>query len=183
MRKFVLGLMFLLLAAGAGGCVFVIETGSQVRPGKPAATAEPVPVETKSNPPSETVEALEKSVHEQVNQYRAGRNLPPLKLDSRISERCRAHSLAMASDRVTFSHDGFEERVKAIGKQILYRAAAENLAYNFGYSDPVKPAVEGWIKSPGHRKNMEGEFDLTGVGIVQNAKGEYYFTQIFIRRR
>jgi uncharacterized protein YkwD len=185
--KFVLGLTFLLLAAGAGGCVFVIDTGSLVRPGKPAATteqrAEPVPAEPKSNPPSETVAALEKSVHEQVNQYRAGRNLPALKLDPRISERCRAHSAEMASDRAPFSHDGFEERVKAIGKQISYRSAAENLAYNLGYSDPVKLAVEGWIKSPGHRKNMEGEFDLTGVGIVQNAKGKYYFTQIFIRRR
>ena len=184
--KFVLGLTFLLLAAGAGGCVFVIDTGSLRRPAKPAATteqrAEPVPAEPKSNPPSETVAALEKLVHEQVNEYRAGRNLPALKLDPRISERCRAHSAAMASGGAAFSHDGFELRVKAIGKEISYRSAAENLAYNLGYSDPVKQAVQGWIKSPGHRKNMEGQFDLTGIGIVQNAKGEYYFTQIFIRR-
>jgi uncharacterized protein YkwD len=39
-------------------------------------------------------------------------------------------------------------------------------------------AVDGWIKSDGHRKNMEGQFlILTGTGL-RNAKGEYYFTQL-----
>ncbi len=126
---------------------------------------------------------MEESVHQQVNQYRQSRNLPPLKLDARISEQCRIHSQAMASGEATFSHNGFEDRVKAIAKSISYRKAAENLAYNMGYSKPGEQAVEGWIKSPGHRKNMEGDFDITGVGITKNAKGEYYLTQIFIKRR
>jgi uncharacterized protein YkwD len=30
---------------------------------------------------------------------------------------------------------------------------------------------------------MEGNFDLTGIGVSKNAKGEYYLTQIFIKRR
>jgi uncharacterized protein YkwD len=57
------------------------------------------------------------------------------------------------------------------------------VAYNQGYSKPDEQAVEGWIKSSGHRKNMEGDFDLTGIGITKNAKSEYYFTQIFIKSR
>ena len=126
---------------------------------------------------------LEKSVHQQVNQYRQKLNLPPLTLDPVISEQSRIHSQNMADGKVPFSHDGFESRVKAIAMEIPYSKAAENVAYNQGYSDPVSVAVEGWIKSPGHRQNMEGDFNLTGVGIAVNSKGEYYFTQIFILKR
>jgi uncharacterized protein YkwD len=124
---------------------------------------------------------LEKSVYEQVNKYRASRQLPPLTLNSSIIEQARIHSQNMANGKVPFSHNGFQQRVDTIGKSITYRAAAENVAYNLGFSDPVRNAVEGWIKSPGHRKNMEGDYNLTGIGIAKNTKGEYYFTQVFIR--
>ena len=49
-----------------------------------------------------------------------------------------------------------------------------------GYQDPVSTAVDGWIKSDGHRQNMEGNYNLTGIGVAMNPQGEYYFTQIFI---
>ncbi|HEY9670692.1 MAG TPA: CAP domain-containing protein [Waterburya sp.] len=127
--------------------------------------------------------AMEQSVHQQVNQYRKSHNLPPLKWNAQIAQQARIHSQAMASGKVPFSHNGFEGRVKAIAKSIPYRRAGENVAYNLGYADPGKQAVEGWIKSTGHRHNMEGNFDLTGIGIAKNAKGEYYLTQIFIKHR
>jgi uncharacterized protein YkwD len=129
-----------------------------------------------------SLKALEQSINTQINQYRQSRNLPPLTLDSRISEQARAHSQAMANSGV-LSHDGFDQRVKAIARLITYRGAAENVAYNQGYSNPGEQAVQGWIKSPGHQKNMVGDYDLTGIGVAKNAKGEYYFTQIFIKRR
>lgn len=149
------------------------------------------PLPTISTPPSTVAQSsnssqfatLEQSVHQQINQYRQSRNLPPLMLDSRISQQARVHSEAMASGRVPFSHNGFDGRVNAIAQSIPYRKAAENVAYNQGYSDPGQQAVQGWIKSSGHRQNMEGQFDVTGIGITKNAKGEYYFTQIFIKRR
>jgi len=43
--------------------------------------------------------------------------------------------------------------------------------------------VQGWLKSPGHRKNIKGDFDVTGIGVSKNAQGDYYFTQIFIKRQ
>ncbi len=124
---------------------------------------------------------LELEVHQQVNQYRQSRNLPPLKLDSRISEQARLHSQSMAAKSASFSHDGFEQRVKAIASEIPLRSAAENLAYNQGYSDPVTIVVEGWIKSPGHLQNMIGDYHLTGIGVAKNSQGENYFTQIFVK--
>jgi uncharacterized protein YkwD len=134
------------------------------------------------NPDAEFNE-MEQRVHELVNQYRQAQNLPLLTLDERISTQARKHSQAMAQGNMTFSHDGFDDRIKAIGQSLSYRSAAENLAYNMGYRDPVNQAVEGWIGSPGHQKNMVGSYDLTGIGIAKNSKGEYYYSQIFIKRR
>ena len=133
---------------------------------------------------SSSIAELEKQVHQQVNQYRTLQNLPRLQLDSRISEQSRRHSQDMAKrGGGSISHDGFEQRVKAIAQSIPYSSAAENVAYNFGQSNPAEVTVEGWINSPGHRQNMEGDFDLTGIGIAQSDRGDYYFTQIFIKRR
>ncbi|MGK7875721.1 MAG: CAP domain-containing protein [Xenococcaceae cyanobacterium] len=129
---------------------------------------------------SGSLTTLEQSIHQQVNQYRQSLNLPALRLEPRISQQARIHSERMAKGTVPFSHAGFEQRVQAIGREISYRSAAENVAVNQGYGDPATQAVQGWIRSSGHRQNMEGQFDLTGIGVAKNAAGEYYFTQIFI---
>ncbi|XHX80201.1 MAG: CAP domain-containing protein [Stenomitos frigidus ULC029] len=160
----------------AGSFVFQAIDG-----GLASAQSRPLMQQTAQATPS--FQSLEQAVLTQVNQYRASRKLPPLKMDSRISEQSRLHSQAMASGRVPFSHDGFKQRVQAIARTLPYSRAAENVAFNQGYSDPVRQAVQGWLKSPGHLKNIEGSFDTTGVGIAKNVKGEYYLTQVFIRRR
>lgn len=139
----------------------------------------PAPKAVSSSPNN----TLEQAIHQQINQYRQSRNLPPLTLDQQISEQARLHSQAMANGQVPFSHNGFAQRVEAIRRYIPYRGAAENVAYNQGYSNPGQQAVQGWIKSDGHRLNIEGEYNLTGVGIAKNAQGEYYFTQLFILKR
>ena len=122
--------------------------------------------------------ALARQVHEQINEYRKSLNLAPLTLNAEISQQARKHSENMAENKVEFSHDGFDRRIKALS--ISYRSAAENVAYNQGYGNPVEQAVEGWIKSKGHRQNLTGNYNLTGIGVVENQQGEYYFTQIFI---
>ncbi len=149
------------------------------------------PILKKTMPPStvsqETTSSefakLEESTHQKINQYRQSKNLPPLTLNATISQQARLHSQAMATGQVPFSHNGFDDRISAIAQSISYSRAAENVAYNQGYSDPTTQAVQGWLQSPGHRQNIEGEFDLTGIGISKNSKGEYYFTQIFIKNR
>lgn len=123
---------------------------------------------------------LKQSIIDGVNQYRSTKNLPPLLLNSLISQQAKTHSKNMAQGQVPFSHEGFKERVQALSGKISYRRAAENLAYNSGYAKPAKQAVEGWIDSSSHRHNMLGNYNLTGIGIAKNSQGEYYFTQIFI---
>jgi uncharacterized protein YkwD len=127
------------------------------------------------------VTSLEQSVHSKVNQYRRSQNLPPLVFDQTIANRARAHSTAMANVH-KISHNGFDGRVKEIGQVIAYSSVAENVASNNGYSNPAQVAVTGWIQSPGHQHNMVGDYDLTGIGIVEK-DGSYYFTQIFVHKR
>ena len=129
-----------------------------------------------------TTQALEQSVYQQINRYRASHKLPALAIEASLTRQARQHSQDMATGKMPFSHQGFDQRVKEIAKSVPYRGAAENIAYNMGYEDPATQAVEGWLKSPGHLKNIQGAYGLTGIGVSRNAKGEIYYTQIFIRR-
>ena len=137
-------------------------------------------------PPSQEIaqnsqEDLVMEVHRGVNQYRQSINLPPLNLNPQISQQAETHSQNMAQQEVKYSHHSFDSRLEKIEDQIAYTSAAENVAYNQGYGNPAERAVEGWIESEGHRQNMIGDYNLTGIGIAQNELGEYYFTQIFIK--
>lgn len=123
---------------------------------------------------------LQQSVLEYVNQYRRGKGLAPLKMMSLITAEALKHSKNMADGRVDFGHDGFEGRADKLMSQIeLSNAIAENVAYGKFSAQEV---VNRWIQSPGHKKNIEGKFTLTGVGIVRRADGYLFFTQIFINK-
>lgn len=145
----------------------------------PTAGKNPIYISQSTTTPA----SIEQAVYTQINEYRANRGLPPLTLDAGISDRARNHSQNMANGTVPFGHDGFSDRVQAIATVIPYRAAAENVAYNGGYADPATKAVQGWLNSPGHLRNIQGNYNLTGIGVAKSTKGAYYFTQIFIRGR
>jgi uncharacterized protein YkwD len=125
-------------------------------------------------------ESLAQSIHNQVNRYRQSQNLPPLVFDETIAEQARAHSINMANIN-NLSHDGFDNRLQIIKQVIPYGGGAENVAYNMGHARPDDTAIQGWIESPGHNRNMLGNYDLTGIGVAKRG-GNYYFTQIFIRK-
>jgi uncharacterized protein YkwD len=179
-------LLTALLAIGVVGSAIVPATSSVAstaisgpsRSSKRSAKKRPKPAP--ANPTSNVAaNQLEQEAHDQINRYRASKGLSPLKWSDAIAQQARLHSSNMATGRTNFSHDGFSDRVQGSG--LTYRGAAENVAYNQGYSKPVDEAVKGWIDSPGHRQNMEGNYDTAGIGIAQNAKGEYYFTQVFMK--
>ncbi|WP_416673240.1 CAP domain-containing protein [Egbenema bharatensis] len=167
----------LALASLLGGCEILEQFDLP-----PILTGRRADRQVESDVPTGDYAELEQIIFEQINQYRAERGLPELLLNAEISEQARLHSEEMAASR-NLSHDGFEERAEAISQAIPLRSAAENVAFNRGFTEPAVQATEGWIDSDGHRDNIEGNFDLTGIGVAQNAEGEYYFTQLFVRRR
>lgn len=171
-----------------GSVIIIAGMTNLVNAQTPQCNTQPQPQSTTSptntaQPTTNSLASIEQAVHAQINQYRASKGLAPLTLNETISQQARTHSQNMASGAVAFSHDGFSSRVQAISKVIPYSGSAENVAYNQGYSDPATQAVKGWLNSTGHRQNIEGNYNLTGISVAKNAKGEYYFTQIFIRNR
>ena len=129
------------------------------------------------------LQELRERIHLSINEYRAAHSLPPLSLNAEINHQAQIHSQNMARQVVRFSHQGFEGRIKALENRLVYRSAAENVAFNQGYQDPAEAAIAGWIKSKTHQPNIVGNFDLTGIGVAKNQRGEYYFTQIFIKEQ
>lgn len=121
--------------------------------------------------------SLELSVYDRINQYRQSLNLQPLGIDPVVSAQARAHSEEMART------GNFKHRVESSAQKLAYPIAAENIATSRGYRQPDLIAVQDWIASPKHQRNAVGRYNLTGIGVAQNAKGEYYFTQIFIYKQ
>lgn len=89
------------------------------------------------------------------------------------------HSRDMAAGKAPFGHTGAKSREKAISRQIgTVLSMGENVAYG---ERSAKEVVADWLQSAGHRRNIEGNFKLTGIGLAKDRQGTIYFTQIFTR--
>lgn len=115
-----------------------------------------------------------------INAYRKKKGLGALSTLEIANQQAALHSKNMALKKTAFSHNGFEQRIATISKKEgTMRAAAENVAYG---QLSAKEVVDGWINSPGHRKNIEGDYTLTGIGVYRDSKGIVFFTQLFMRK-
>ncbi len=124
--------------------------------------------------------ALSGEILKNINEHRAGIGLKPLTMNSIISAAAEKHSHNMATGKVPVGHDGVDQRVKAISwelKQVY--GWAENVAMG---PQTAKEVVDSWLNSKVHRENMEGDYNLTGIGIARGGDGNLYFTEIFINR-
>jgi len=116
--------------------------------------------------------AFEEKVIELVNQERADRGLPPLKMSDKLSNAARYHAQDMADDDY-FQHNTYDrvegsliegciwyERVRT------YYAGSMRLGENIarGFATP-ESVVQAWMNSPGHRENILNEhYREIGVG-------------------
>jgi len=126
---------------------------------------------------------IEKQAFDLVNKHRESMGLPALINKDYIVEQARQHSRDMASGKTGFGHEGAAERLDIISKSIKeMNAGAENVFYCTGnYDNLAATALEGWLKSRGHRENIEGDYNLSGMGVAIAPNGDYYFTQIFVK--
>ncbi|HAT8569102.1 CAP domain-containing protein [Legionella pneumophila] len=123
--------------------------------------------------------AIQNEILVYINNYRQQHGLAPLKMDNRIVKEAKIHSMDMAKHAIPFGHKYFKKRIDKLHTQIKNsNAGAENVAYNYKNAQDV---VKNWLRSPGHKRNIVGNYDLTGVGIARDEKGKIYFTQIFLK--
>ncbi len=137
-----------------------------------------------TNTSEQPVAAIERRVFELVTQERTSRGLNALEWDQRLAEAARRHARRMAG-RGFFSHidpdrgDLFERLKDA---KIPWRKAAENLFDEKGYEDPAQRAIQGWMNSPGHRRNvLDKQLIRAGTGAARAPDGTVYVVQIYIR--
>lgn len=124
------------------------------------------------------IKALQHDILSLVNKHRASLGLNALHMNDMASAEATKHSADMAKGRMGFGHGGFSQRMQSLNKQLGgLRATAENVAYGKINAEEV---MDMWLKSSGHRKNIEGNFSMMGIGIAQSKDGYLYFTQIFM---
>lgn len=97
-----------------------------------------------------------------LNAERAMRGLAPLRAEQPLTDESQAYSQRMVDERF-FAHD------RPMGYLLAgtYWVVAQNLAWGDGSLATPKSIVEGWMQSPGHRRNiLEPAFTEIGIGIA-----------------
>lgn len=134
--------------------------------------------------PRQPAAELEKRAFDLVNRRRTATGVRALAWSEPVAAAARRHSFNM-QQRGFFAHKDPKhgdtgQRLTAEG--IGWRAVAENIYQERGISNPVQAAVEGWMKSHGHRRNiLDPIFTHSGMGVSIAADGTHTFTQIFLR--
>lgn len=136
------------------------------------------------------VPAVERQIVELTNSFRAQNNLGSVTPNAALAAVARAYAAYIAKNgKLSHTADGREagERISSGGYQ--WCEVSENLASfldsrGFTSIDLAKSSVEGWINSPGHRKNLVAQHVTEiGVGVVQapGDKPKFIAVQLFAR--
>lgn len=122
-----------------------------------------------------------------TNAFRRQENLQPTGPAPQLASAARYFADFMARTG-KFSHtaDGSEPAARAKRFGYEYCTVAENIAYVFSAdgtdtAELARRVVEGWQKSPGHRKNMlDPNVTETAVAIARSPRTDYYYAvQLF----
>jgi len=137
------------------------------------------------------LDAATEAVVERTNAFRHKQNLAPLEVDADLTRTAQHFARYMAkTGRYGHRLNGSGPAERAGSHGYDYCIIAENIGRQFdsrGFSTErlVSGFVEGWKKSPGHRKNMVApNVTEIGVGIARSEdSGYYYAVQLFGRPR
>ena len=122
---------------------------------------------------------LNDDVLKYTNQFRKSKRLPALEMREDLNAIARKHSENMAKGKCGFGHAGYHQRELQVQKVIkIEYGMAENVAYGAATG---KDVVSMWKGSPGHRKNMLGNYKYIGIGTARDRRGAIYYTEIFVR--
>jgi uncharacterized protein YkwD len=131
-----------------------------------------------------------------ANMERAETGAPALSWNSTLSSTAQGWSDQMASDQNAYPEywlntpegqalwDASSPSSPAGWTTVVFRHSgsgyAENIAFNYGYSNPVNVAQSGLMGSTGHCLNiMNPNYSKFGAGKAQASDGSWFFTEEF----
>jgi uncharacterized protein YkwD len=154
----------------------------------PTQTNKASTANTRSEPNLERVTQL---IVRLTNQFRRQEGRRELQVNPKLERAARYFADYLArTDECSHTADGKEpwERAERFGYE--YAIVAENIAWEYssaGFTTRrlAEKFIDGWKKSPHHRKNMlDPDVDEIGVGVARSKKtGRYYAVQDFGRPR
>jgi len=121
---------------------------------------------------------IEIQILELINNHRLSVGLNPLGSMNIIKGQAYSHTEYMVVEN-TVSHDNFYSRSNYLKANAGALTVSENVAYGYTQASSV---VNAWLKSDAHRENIEGDFTNFDVSAEQNSEGDWYYTNIFIKR-
>jgi uncharacterized protein YkwD len=129
--------------------------------------------------PKLKLSAAEQKLVDLTNQERKKEKLPPLQRHAILFATSRAHAANMAKQgKMAHVLDGKDVYQRLDKAGYNWRIAGENLGQT-RYATPEE-VMAGWMKSPGHRKNiLNRKFKHIGIGIVQDGKERIYYAVVF----
>ncbi|MEK7484085.1 MAG: CAP domain-containing protein [Planctomycetota bacterium] len=125
---------------------------------------------------------VEHQLFELVNDYRTSQGLSKLSPSDVIRDVARDHSRSMAQREIPVGHSDSENRSAKIRTQIDFRKFAENVAWKRTDTDPSQKIFDSWKENTYNKRSLIGDFDLSGIGVVISEDGDYFATQIFIKK-
>ncbi|QDU40807.1 Cysteine-rich secretory protein family protein [Maioricimonas rarisocia] len=175
--------LFVILLAGAGTAVGQTSEEHDVV----TLTAEELgPFRPEQRP---TLDRVEQLIVQKTNAFRSDHDLPKVSKDGILQQTARDFADYMArTDRYGHQADDRTPSERARAHEYPMCQIAENIAYffateGFATQELAEKAVQGWIDSPPHRKNMLLEHVTEiGVGVAQSEQtGVFYAVQLFGR--
>lgn len=127
------------------------------------------------NTSNEIDSTITEEVHKLINEHRISIGKNTLVFDNQVADIAIEHTEYMISKN-KISHDNFDARFTQVRTLVNAMSFAENVASK---QNSAQEVITSWLNSAGHRANIEGDYTHTGIGVLKNVSGNYYFTQLF----
>lgn len=115
---------------------------------------------------------------DRINIYRDSIGLNTLQPNQHISYICQEHNMYMI-ETGNINHDYFQYRVDNLQQTLGAVRVGENIAYNYSTPNSI---LNAWLTSPGHKKNIEGNYTDFGLSITMGTNQRNYITLILIKK-
>jgi uncharacterized protein YkwD len=121
---------------------------------------------------------IEVEILELLNNHRLSLGLNALADMNMVKSVAYSHTDYMVDNNVV-SHDNFFKRSDYLKSNAGAKIVTENVAYGYTSAQSV---VKAWLKSEGHKANIEGDYSNFDVSAEKNEEGRWYYTNIFIKK-